>query len=66
MNGHPAKDTGIEKFADMDEIYVEPQQEKYLAKVRLSFRLVTLAAELMRHGSTSALWPCPICNISRR
>jgi hypothetical protein len=64
MNGHPFdathtffvnRFTDIEKFADMDETYVEPEREEYHAKVRLSFRLVTLAAELMRHRSTSAL-----------
>jgi len=64
MNGHPfdAKHTffvnrftDIEKFANMDETYVEPEREEYHAKVRLSLPLVTLAAELMRHRSTSAL-----------
>ena len=64
MNGHPFdvthtffinRFTDIEKFADMDEAYVEPEREEYHAKVCLSFRLVTLAAELMRHRSTSAL-----------
>ena len=63
MNGHPFdrthtffvnRFTDIEKFADMDETYVEPPQEEYLAKARLSFRHVSLAAELMRHRSTSA------------
>jgi hypothetical protein len=62
MNGHPfdAKHTffvnrftDIEKFADMDETYVEPQQEEYSAKVRFSHSL--LAVNLMRHRSTSAL-----------
>ena len=67
MNGHPfdAKHTffvnrftDIEKFADMDETYVEPQREEHHVKVRLSFSLVFLAARLMRHRSTSALgWP---------
>jgi hypothetical protein len=64
MNGHPFdtkhtffinRFTDIEKFADMDETYVEPEREEYHAKVRLSFRLITLTAELMRHRSTSAL-----------
>ena len=64
MNGHPfdAKHTffvnrftDIDKFADMDETYVEPEREEYQAKVRLPFPLVTLTAELMRHRSTSAL-----------
>lgn len=64
MNGHPfdAKHTffvnrftDIDKFADMDETYVEPEREEYVAKVRLSLRLVNLAAELMRYRSTSAL-----------
>ena len=64
MNGHPfdAKHTflvnrftDIEKFADLDETYVEPQREEYHSKVRLSFGLVALAAELMRHRSISAL-----------
>lgn len=64
MNGHPfdAKHTflvnrftDIEKFADMDETYVEPVREEYHAKVRLLFRLVTLAAtKLMLHRSISA------------
>ena len=64
MNGHPFdtthtffvnRFTDIEKFADMDETYVEPQQEEYFAKVCLSFPVVTLATELMRHRSTCAL-----------
>ena len=64
MNGHPFdathtffvnRFTDIEKFADMDETYVEPERDEYQAKVRLSFCLVTLAAELMRHRSTSSL-----------
>jgi hypothetical protein len=64
MNGHPFDAThtflvnrfaDIEKFADIDETYVEPQQEEYVAKVRLSFRLVTLADELMYHRNTFAL-----------
>lgn len=64
MNGHPFdathtffvnRFTDIEKFADMDETYVEPQQEEYVAKVRLLSRLVTLAAELMHRRSTFAL-----------
>jgi hypothetical protein len=50
MNGHPLdtkhtffinRFTDIEKFADMDETYVEPQREEYHAKVCLAFRLVT-------------------------
>jgi hypothetical protein len=64
MNGYPFdtthifsvnRFTDIEKFADMDETYVEPQQEEYVAKVRLSSRLITLAPELMYHRSTFAL-----------
>jgi hypothetical protein len=64
MNGHPfdAKHTffvnrftDIEKFANMDETYVEPEREEYHAKVRLVFRLVTSATQLMRHRGTSAL-----------
>jgi hypothetical protein len=64
MNGHPFdathtffvnRFTDIEKFADVDETYVEPQQEEYVAKVRLSFLLVTLAVDLMHHRSTSVL-----------
>jgi translation initiation factor 3 subunit B len=44
MNGHPfdAKHmflvnrfTDIEKFAELDETYVEPQREEYHPKVRL-------------------------------
>lgn len=66
MNGHPfdAKHTffvnrftDIEKFADMDETYVEPQREEHHVKVCLLSSLVNLG-ELMRHRSTSALgWP---------
>jgi translation initiation factor 3 subunit B len=50
MNGHQFdvthtffinRFTDIEKFADMDETYVEPEQEEYHAKVCLLFRLVT-------------------------
>jgi hypothetical protein len=46
LNGHPfdAKHTffvnrftDIEKFANLDETYVEPQREEYHPKVRLSF-----------------------------
>jgi hypothetical protein len=64
MNGHPFdathtflvnRFTDIEKFADIDETYVEPQHEEYAAKARLSSRLVTLAVTLMYHRSTSAL-----------
>jgi translation initiation factor 3 subunit B len=45
MNGHPFdtkhtffvnRFTDIEKFADLDGTYVEPQREEYHAKVRLS------------------------------
>jgi translation initiation factor 3 subunit B len=70
MNGHPfdAKHTflvnrftDIEKFADLDETYVEPQREDYHAKVRLSSCLVTSAAKLMHHRSISALgWLIPL------
>ncbi len=64
MNGHPFdtthifsvnRFTDIEKFADMDETYVEPQQEEYVPKVRLSSRLINLAADLMHHRSTFVL-----------
>jgi translation initiation factor 3 subunit B len=50
MNGHPfdAKHTflvnrftDIEKFAELDETYVEPQKEEYHAKVRIHFCLVS-------------------------
>jgi translation initiation factor 3 subunit B len=50
LNGHPfdAKHTffvnrftDIEKFANLDETYVEPQREEYRPKARLSFRFVT-------------------------
>jgi hypothetical protein len=70
MNGHPfdAKHTffvnrftDIDKFADLDETYVEPVREEYQAKVRLLFCLVTLAAKRIRHRSTSALgWLIPL------
>jgi len=52
MNGHPFdtkhtffvnRFTDIEKFADLDETYVEPQREEYHPKVCLSSRLVLLA-----------------------
>jgi translation initiation factor 3 subunit B len=64
MNGHPfdAKHTflvnrftDIEKFADLDETYVEPQREEYHSKVHLSFRLVAPAAKLMHRRSISVL-----------
>lgn len=64
MNGHPFdathtffvnRFTDIEKFADMDETYVEPEREEYHAKASLSLRLVSLTAELMPHRNTSAL-----------
>ncbi len=52
MNGHPFdashtflvnRFTDIEKFANLDEKYVEPQREEYNAKACLSFRFVSLA-----------------------
>jgi hypothetical protein len=70
MNGHPfdAKHTflvnrftDIEKFADLDETYVEPVREEYQAKVRVSFLLEALAAKLIRYRSISALgWLIPL------
>jgi translation initiation factor 3 subunit B len=50
MNGYPfdAKHTFLvnrftdtEKFAQLDETYVEPQREEYHAKVRIPFRLAS-------------------------
>lgn len=64
MNGHPFdtkhtflvnRFTDIEKFANLDETYVEPQREEYHSKVRLSFCLVDLATKLMRHRSIFVL-----------
>ena len=53
MNGHPFDRThtflvnrfaDIEKFAELDETYVEPQREEYHPKVRIQLHVVTLAA----------------------
>lgn len=53
LNGHPfdAKHTflvnrftDIEKFAELDDTYVEPQREEYHPKVRIQLHVVTLAA----------------------
>ena len=64
MNGHPfdAKHTflvnrftDIEKFAQLDETYVEPQREEYHPKVRLQFRLVIFTVNGRNHRSICVL-----------
>jgi translation initiation factor 3 subunit B len=64
MNGHPfdAKHTflvnrftDVEKYANLDETYVEPQREEYHAKARRSFHLITLAANLYITGASARL-----------
>jgi hypothetical protein len=69
MNGHPfdAKHTfivnrftDIEKFANLDETYVEPQREEFKPKARLFSLFSTFASKLMHHRSICVLgWPIP-------
>jgi len=63
MNGHPFdtkhtflinRFTDIEKFAELDETYVDPQREEYHSKVRPQFHVVTLAT----YGYTTGAFTC--------
>jgi hypothetical protein len=67
MNGHPfdAKHTflvnrftDVEKYANLDETYVEPQREEYHSKARRS--LCNFGGKLIHHRSIYALgWLIP-------
>jgi translation initiation factor 3 subunit B len=69
MNGHPFdarhtffvnRFTDIEKFAELDETYVEPQREEYHPKVCLQSRFLIITVSGRDHRSIYVLgWPIP-------